>query len=35
MRVIDKTRILKAIGQLEEPYIQQLAQALKTILDLQ
>jgi mRNA interferase MazF len=35
IRVIDKTRILKAIGQLEELYIQQLAQALKTILDLQ
>jgi mRNA interferase MazF len=35
IRVIDKSRVLKAIGHLEESYIQQLAQALKTILDLE
>ncbi len=34
IRVIDKSRILKQIGHLEEPYIQQLAKALKIILDL-
>ena len=34
IRVIDKSRVLKAIGKLEDPYIQQLAQSLKVILEL-
>jgi mRNA interferase MazF len=34
IRVIDRSRVIKFIGHLEEQYIQQLAKALKIILDL-
>jgi mRNA interferase MazF len=34
IRVIDRSRVIKFIGHLEEQYIQQLAKALKVILDL-
>lgn len=34
IRVIDKSRIVKVIGHLDEPYLEELAIALRTILDL-
>jgi len=32
IRVIDKRRIIKVLGHLEEPYMEKIAQALRTIL---
>jgi mRNA interferase MazF len=34
MRVIDKRRIIKVLGHLDEPYLQQIAKALSIILGL-
>jgi len=33
-RVIDKRRIIKVLGHLDEPYLEEIAQALRTILGL-
>ncbi len=34
IRVIDKRRIVRVLGHLDEPYLQQIARALRTILGL-
>ena len=33
-RVIDKRRIIKVLGHLDEPYLEEIARALRTILGL-
>jgi mRNA interferase MazF len=34
IRVIDKSRIIKVLGHLDEPYLEEIARALRTILGL-
>ena len=34
IRVVDKRRIIKVIGHLDEPYLEEMAKALRTILGL-